>query len=1017
MGLGSSRNTSPTLKTVSEQTMRQQNLQVTLKQLQTLMECRGMTMVQAIQTDFGSVEQLCAQLGVQQTEGINPTEGNIALRQNVYGKNQVNFKPPKSFLTLVCRALKDNTLMMLEISAAISFVLSCSPGKDAEDGSDTDYELEQQHDDKYGWIESAAITVSILIIVLVSAGNDYTKERQFRVLQSQLEKEHKVSVLRNRAISEVPVTSLVVGDICLLKYGDIIPADGILFECNELKIDESSLTGESDLVVKSLTADPVILSGTHVMEGGGRMVVTAVGVHSQSGMIYSLMRSGDNAKASGEKGEEEEDEEKDHSVLQKKLRDLALRIGYVGIGITVFTMILLVTKYAIVKFLLERQPFRLYVLKDLLNFLIIGVTILVVAVPEGLPLAVTLSLAYSVRQMMKDNNLVRHLDACETMGNATIICSDKTGTLTANKMTAVKCYLCGTFYHTLSKRFLELPADVVSTLAQSIALNSQPTSQLEKLKDENRTVKQLGNKTECALLGLLFRVHIDYRAVRERFPPAHLHRIYPFNSARKLMRTVICLSSQGFRVLAKGASEIILKKCKYIVGAKGDILELTEKEKDRLTSKVIRKMAQEGLRTILIAYVDYLYKEEKSPQIPPNAKPLQLDSEPDWDAEESYSDLTCLAVIGIEDPIRKDVPEAIVRCQRAGISIRMVTGDNVDTARAIARKCGIISRTAADSDDLVLESKEFNRVIRNEQGKVDQQRFDLVWPRLKVLARSTPADKYTLVKHIIESRLNPNREVVAVTGDGTNDAPALKMADVGFAMGIAGTEVAKEASDIILTDDNFSSIVKAVKSGRNVYDSITKFIQFQLTVNIVAVLIAFISVCIISDSPLKAVQMLWVNLIMDTLGSLALSTEPPSKALLLRKPYGRNKSIITWTMFAIICCNALYQFVILMLLLFVGERFFDIDNGVDRPEPSPASQHYTIIFNAFVLMTLFNEINSRKINGEKNVFSGIASNVVFCSIFVSTAVIQVIIVQFGGISFSTAPLSCSQWLWCLVLGF
>ena len=341
---------------------------------------------------------------------------------------------------------------------------------------------------------------------------------------------------------------------------------------------------------------------------------------------------------------------------------------------------------------------------------------------------------------------------------------------------------------------------------------------------------------------------------------------------------------------------------------------------------------------------------------------------------------------------------------------------SIDTARAIANKCGIINK-AKSSADLVLESREFNRTIKNEDGTVNQAKFDTVWPRLKVLARMTPTDKYILVKHIIESKLHPNREVVAVTGDGTNDAPALKMADVGFAMGIAGTEVAKEASDIILTDDNFSSIVKSVIWGRNVYDSIAKFIQFQLTVNVVAVAIAFASACAISESPLKAVQMLWVNLIMDTLGSLALSTEPPSKALLLRKPYGRNKSIITWTMFAIICCNALYQFVILMLLLFVGERFFDIDSGVDRPEPSPASQHYTIIFNAFVLMTLFNEINSRKINGEKNVFSGIASNVVFCSIFVSTAVIQVIIVQFGGISFSTAPLSCSQWLWCLVLGF
>lgn len=317
----------------------------------------------------------------------------------------------------------------------------------------------------------------------------------------------------------------------------------------------------------------------------------------------------------------------------------------------------------------------------------------------------------------------------------------------------------------------------------------------------------------------------------------------------------------------------------------------------------------------------------------------------------------------------------------------MVTGDNVNTARSIAMKCGIIK---PGQDFVVLEGKEFNRRIRDSSGQVNQGLFDKVWPKLRVLARSSPSDKYILVKHIIESKLTQNREVVAVTGDGTNDGPALKKADVGFAMGMAGTDVAKEASDIILTDDNFSSIVKAVMWGRNVYDSIAKFLQFQLTVNVVAVIVAFVGACAIEDSPLKAVQMLWVNLIMDTLASLALATEMPTSALLTRKPYGRTKPLISRTMFKNIVGHAIYQLSIIFFLLFGGHKFFDIDSGMYAPLNSPPSQHFTIIFNTFVMMTLFNEVNSRKIHGERNIFEGLFTNPIFYSILFITAAAQVI---------------------------
>jgi Ca2+ transporting ATPase len=299
---------------------------------------------------------------------------------------------------------------------------------------------------------------------------------------------------------------------------------------------------------------------------------------------------------------------------------------------------------------------------------------------------------------------------------------------------------------------------------------------------------------------------------------------------------------------------------------------------------------------------------------------------------------------------------------------------------------------------------------------VRQDLLDKIWPRLRVLARSSPQDKYTLVKGIIDSRITENREVVAVTGDGTNDGPALKKADVGFAMGIAGTDVAKEASDIILTDDNFTSIVKAVMWGRNVYDSIAKFLQFQLTVNVVAVIVAFLGACAIKDSPLKAIQMLWVNLIMDTLASLALATELPSMELLNRKPYGRTKPLISRTMMKNIVGHAIYQLAVILSLLFAGEKMFDIDSGRGAGLHDPPSQHFTIIFNTFVMMTLFNEINARKIHGQRNVFDGLQRNIVFIGIWIGTMIAQVVIVQIGGIAFATKRLTLHQWVWCLFFG-
>jgi len=368
-------------------------------------------------------------------------------------------------------------------------------------------------------------------------------------------------------------------------------------------------------------------------------------------------------------------------------------------------------------------------------------------------------------------------------------------------------------------------------------------------------------------------------------------------------------------------------------------------------------------------------------------------------------------IAGIEDPVRPEVPPAIRQCQEAGITVRMVTGDNVNTATAIATKCGILD---PESDFVVMEGREFNKAVRDAQGKIQQDKVDEIWPTLRVLARSSPEDKYTLVRGIIKSKARPG-EVVAVTGDGTNDGPALKKADVGFAMGIAGTDVAKEASDIILTDDNFTSIVKAVMWGRNVYDSVSKFLVFQLTVNVVAVAVAAISAIAVGDSPLKPIQMLWVNLIMDTLASLALATEPPTEKLLQRKPYGRGKPIISKVMMKSIIGHAVYQLIVLLIILFGGPTLFHFKNGANQER----SMHFTFCYNAFVQMTLFNEMNARKIHGERNVFSGFFRNPLFIIIWLTTFGLQIALVQVEGLNsvFKCTALDEELWMWSLVFGF
>lgn len=649
--------------------------------------------------------------------------------------------------------------------------------------------------------------------------------------------------------------------------------------------------------------------------------------------------------------------------------------------------------------------------RAMVKFFIVGVTVLVVAIPEGLPLAVTISLAYSVKKMMSvDSNLVRVLASCETMGNASCICSDKTGTLTLNRMTVVRALMADKSLDVKGKpeEISGVPEIVRAAFAEGAAVNSSDNTRyhVDKNKnwvdegfeaDESGAPIQFGNKTECGILEFADKMgllkYYQYREEKNELNGG-VAKQFNFDHIKKRMTTVV-KSDNNYRVYVKGASEIVLELCTQYLGADGTAKPLTPEVKASI-EKSIRSMADEALRTLLLTYRD-------------------VDSSTSIDDDnELCRDLILIGLVGIQDPERPEVPDAVLQCKRAGVSVRMVTGDNKFTARAIAINVNIIEKDAPD--DACMTGPEFRHRILDEFGEIDYVEFAKIWPNLKVIARCSPTDKYNFVKGLIHFG-----QVVAVTGDGTNDAPALSMADVGFAMG-SGTLVAQKASDIVIMNDNFASIVKAISWGRNVYDCIAKFLVFQLTVNVVAVTFTFISSLAVGQSPFTATQMLWVNVIMDTLAALALATEPPSKGLLKRKPYARDAPLLNKLMAKQIFGHAFYQLLVCFVILYAGPSIMDIDDDKDKSATSgEAGQHFTLLFNAFVWMQLFNEVNARRIDGKKNVFKGWLNNTKFLTVMIIQIIGQILIIEvFPYISekiFMTTPLTITQWGVSMLLGF
>ncbi|RLN95016.1 hypothetical protein BBJ28_00021312 [Nothophytophthora sp. Chile5] len=968
----------------------------------------------------GGLEGVAAALKVDLRQGLDANDAaDLQNREDFFGKNYIAPPTAKSFLELMWDAFQDITIIILTISGIFSIILSSTVG----DHKDT------------GWVEGACIILAVLVVTLVTAVNDYQKEQQFRALNAVKEDE-KIKVIRNGVPAEVSKWSLVVGDIVRVDLGDIIPADGMVFDEKELKMDESAMTGESDLLSKNRD-NPFLLSGTKVMEGLGKMLVICVGESSQAGIIKSLINgkhpSGGDKKESDANSESAtgndsgspknpsadvyveidtpkdveagKDKENDYdadgetqSPLEGKLYNLTILIGKLGTVVALLVFFIMSLRLSIEKFAVDGEKWDNSYISDYLGFFIIAITVLVVAIPEGLPLAVTIALAYSVKKMLVDNNLVRHLDACETMGSATTICSDKTGTLTTNRMTVMKLWLGDEEFSSAAEGLSVLGDATKETLCHGIAVNS--TAEILPPKVENGLPEHTGNKTECALLQFIRDGGVEYPEIRRDHEIVHM---LTFSSAKKRMSVVVSRGDSSCRVYTKGATEVVLGLCTQMQRVQGTVVQLDEARKTEIGTNVIEKFASNGYRTLCLAYRDL--------SVP--AQELN-----NWADEDVETDLTCVAIVGIEDPVRPEVPGAIQHCNRAGITVRMVTGDNIMTARSIAGKCGII--TPGDGS-LVMDGQTFRSRVLDAQGSIIQSEFDKIWPMLRVLARSSPKDKYTLVTGLMQSDVAPHGpQVVAVTGDGTNDAPALKKANVGFAMGISGTAVSKDASDIILMDDNFNSIVNAIKWGRNVYDSISKFLQFQLTVNVVAISLAFLGAVVLEQSPLSAVQMLWVNLIMDSFASLALATEEPTPALLERKPYPKTQPLISKKMTKHIIGQSIFQLILLLAIVFSGEKWFSVGSGrvndMEEDHQDDATTHMTIVFNTFVWAQLFNELNCRKIHDEINIFSGITKNRVFLYVCVLQVAMQVVIVQFTGDWFNCSPLSVGQWFACIAMG-
>ena len=860
------------------------------------------------------------------------TDDEVRKSREKYGVNLLT--PPKrpSLWKLYLEKFEDPVVRVLLVAALFSLIISIVENEYAE-------------------------TIGIIAAILLATGIgfffEYDANKKFDLLNA-VNEETLVKVIRNGRVQEIPRKDVVVGDIIVLETGEEIPADGELLEAISLQVNESNLTGEpvinkttveADFDEEATYASNRVLRGTTVVDGHGTMRVLSVGDDTEIGKV---------ARQSTEQSTEP-------TPLNIQLTKLANLIGKIGFSVAGLAFAIFFIKDVILVY-----PFSTFhtfadwlpALKATLQYFMMAVTLIVVAVPEGLPMSVTLSLALNMRRMLSTNNLVRKMHACETMGAITVICTDKTGTLTQNLMQVYEPSFYGL------KNGGEVGEDDISKLViEGISTNS--TAFLEEIA-EGEKPKGVGNPTEVALLLWLNSRNRDYLELRENAPVVDQ---LTFSTERKFMATLVKSPLMGKKVLyVKGAPEIVLGKCKDVIldGKRVDAVEYRSTVEKQLLG--YQNMA---MRTLGFAF-----------------KIVEDTDTRDCVELVADHDLSFLGVVAISDPIRQDVPAAVLKCQSAGIDIKIVTGDTPGTATEIARQIGLWKP----------EDTERNRITGAAFAELtDEEALDRVMD-LKIMSRARPTDKQRLVQ-----LLQQKGAVVAVTGDGTNDAPALNHAQVGLSMG-TGTSVAKEASDITLLDDSFNSIGTAVMWGRSLYKNIQRFIVFQLTINFVALLIVLLGSMIGTELPLTVTQMLWVNLIMDTFAALALASIPPSETVMQEKPRRSTDFIISKAMRTnIIGVGTLFLVVLLGMIYY----FDHSAQGMDV-------HNLTIFFTFFVMLQFWNLFNARVFGTTDSAFKGLSKSYGMELIVLAILIGQFLIVQFGGAVFRTVPLDWQTWL--LIIG-
>ena len=937
----------------------------------------------------GGILPLLNALKTDAKHGIS--KSSVGNRIEHFGENKIFTKPLPNFIDFVIEALSDKMIIILIISSLIEIGISLF-NKFVKGENNIDY------------LDGISIIIAIVVVVMVGSITNYKKEMKFHSLNDFQQKSAKYNVIRSGINQYVTSDELLVGDLIKVNYGEILPADMILIEGNGLKIDESSLTGESNSVSKKSyeecleellnkkkePSSNLLFCGTNVVEGNGSAIVVAIGEYSHKGIIKGTI---DNAQ------------EENKTPLENKLNIIADLIGYFGLGSAIITFIALCIQLAY-EYFTSKEMEIIEIVNKILKILILCVSIIVVAIPEGLPLAVTLSLAFSIKKLMDRNNLVRKMHACETMGGANYICTDKTGTLTENQMYIVS--LITNNKEINIKRNIDsidvgsinsTPVDknygkkirsnynlIVDNekyweiLQMSISTNvdCEITPLIKPDINGDMETCSTRNKTDKAFVEFLYQFKSPVSVYRNKLLSNNYnYKKLPFDSSKKRMSILIKNSSfpTGYRLFTKGAAEnAMMYSDKYIDKENGQIYEINNDIKKFINHK-IDKLNKKMVRSLYLCYKD-ITKEEFENGFEIGDRGLLIDQ----------LELVFIGIFGLKDSLRQEVKESVEKCHDASVNVIMVTGDNIITATSIAKECNILPssvdlndlkkyeieknpneinnpdlkqkhlenllinkpyaitgnsfyeviggiycetcnedstnckcpKTRAEAEELSKKTGEKIKKIKKDSIK-NMENFKNITKNLLVLARSQPLHKYALVLG-----LKSLGNVVAVTGDGTNDAPALSKSDVGFAM-IEGTDIAKEASDIVILDNNFSSIVIAIIYGRSIYENIRKFLQFQLTVNFCACILVFICSCIGNETPLNSIQMLWVNLIMDSLGSLALATEPPYDSLLSKKPTQKNESIINGKMWKNISLQAFFEICLLLFLYIKGPDFIRED--------------------------------------------------------------------------------------------